>query len=231
MKKVLVIDIGGSKVKLMVSDVTEVRKFPSGPKLTPQAMVKQVKATARGWKYDVISLGFPGPVLHGHPAEEPGNLGPGWVDFDYEKAFGKPVKIINDAALQSLASYRGGRMLFLGLGTGVGSTLIVDDIVIPLELGELRYKQRTSIFHMLSKEGLARMGRKRWERAVHEIVAVLRNALRTDDIVIGGGSAELLRSLPEGTRRGDNRHAFAGGCRLWHQTRKARPQESTWTIE
>ena len=231
MKKVLVVDIGGTNVKLMVSDNAEVRRFKSGSRLAPGTMVKKVKLNTRGWKYDVISLGFPGLVRDGQPAAEPGNLARGWVDFDYEKAFGKPIKIINDAAMQALAHYQEGRMLFLGLGTGLGSTLIVDDVVIPLELGELKYRKRASFNHTLSKEGLARLGQRRWERAVHEVVSVLRCALQTDYIVIGGGSAKLLQSLPTGSRRGDNRHAFNGGWRLWHHTEKARPQASTWSIE
>ena len=230
--KILVIDIGGTNVKLMASDQKEVRRFASGPKLTAGQMVAKVKQRTAGWKYEAVSLGFPGTVRNGMPASEPKNLGPGWVDFDYEAALGRKVRIINDAALQALGSYKVGRMLFIGLGTSVGSTLIVDNVVIPLELGLLKYNGRTTFEEALGDDGLATLGQEKWERAIHEITDMLRTTFVVDDMVIGGGSAKLIKTLPPGSRRGDNRNAFQGGLRLWQK--KPAPvevRESTWRLD
>jgi polyphosphate glucokinase len=215
---VLIIDIGGSKIKLRKSDARSTLKFQSGKKITPDRMVRQVLALTTEWKYDVISIGFAGPVVHGRPARDPENLGKGWTDFDFEKAFRKPVKLINDAAMQALGCYKGGRMLFLGLGTGVGSTLILDEVIVPLELGELRYSRNQTLRDVLGKPGLKKAGRGRWEKAVHAAVKNLRAAFVSDYVVLGGGNAKKLRRLPAGARRGGNRFAFTGGVRLWQKT-------------
>ena len=232
--KILVIDIGGTHVKLMCSGRgEEQRKFSSGSKMTPQKMAEQVCATAADWDFDAISIGFPGPVIHGRPAVEPQNLAPGWVDFDFNKAFNKRLKMINDAAMQALGSYEGGRMLFLGLGTGLGSTLILDDVVVPLELGELRYSRTETLEDRLGKAGRKKFGQQKWERTVHETVAFLKESFLTDYIVLGGGNAGNLRALPEGARRGDNRNAFTGGLRLWGEyfgRMSAKPRKHTLVI-
>jgi len=211
---VLVIDIGGSNVKMLTTGQTEPRKFPSGPTLTPRLMVAGVKKTTADWKYEVISIGYPGPVLRGRPVVEPYNLGKGWVGFDYAKAFGCMVRIINDAAMQALGSYRGGRMLFLGLGTGLGTTLIVDGIVEPMELGHLPYKKGTYEDY-LGVQGLEKRGKARWRREVAEVVARLVAALEPDEVVLGGGNVKRLKKLPPLCREGANANAFLGGFRLW----------------
>jgi polyphosphate glucokinase len=210
---ILVIDIGGTHVKIRATG-HERRKFVSGPRLTPERMVAGVKKLARGWKHDVISMGYPGLVLHERVVAEPHNLGRGWVRFDYRAAFGRPVKIINDAAMQALGSYRGGKMLFLGLGTGLGSALIVDGVVEPMELGHLPYKKGTYEDYV-GQRALEKRGKKKWRRHVAEVVAALVAALEPDDVVLGGGNVKKLKELPAGCRAGDNADAFVGGFRLW----------------
>ena len=214
---VLVIDVGGSKIKLRKSDAPQTIKFKSGPKMTPSQMVVQALLLTAKWDYDVVSIGFAGPVVHGKPAVDPQNLGPGWTTFDFRKAFRKPVKIINDAAMQALGCYDGGRMLFLGLGTGLGSTLILDEVVVPLELGELRYSRQQTLKDVLGKCALKEMGAAKWERLVHSEVKNLKAAFVADYIVIGGGNEKKVKRLPAGCRRGSNRYAFNGGIRLWQK--------------
>jgi polyphosphate glucokinase len=211
---VLVVDVGGTHVKILASGASEPRKFESGPSLGAARMVTLVKKLARGWTYDAVSIGYPGVVVLDRPIAEPYNLGAGWVGFDYRKAFGRPVRIINDAAMQALGSYRGGKMLFLGLGTGLGTTLIVNGVVEPMELGHLPYR-KGSYEDYVGRRGLARHGRKKWRRYVADVVARLAAALEPDDIVLGGGNVDKLKTLPPGTRAGGNDHAFAGGFRLW----------------
>jgi polyphosphate glucokinase len=211
---VLVVDVGGHSVKVLATGQTEPRELPSGPTLTAEQMVAGVKKLAWDWHHDVVAVGYPGPVLHGRPVAEPHNLGPGWVGFDYQAAFGCPVKIVNDAAMQALGSYKGGKMLFLGLGTGLGSTLIVDGIVEPLELGHLPYRKAT-FEDYVGIRGLKRLGKKKWRKSVADVVARLVAALEPDEVVLGGGNVRKLRDLPPGSRAGDNANAFLGGFRLW----------------
>jgi len=213
---VLVVDVGGTHVKLLATGQGERREFDSGPTLTPELMVAGTKELASDWKYDVVAIGYPGPVLHGRPVAEPPNLVRGWVGFDYQAAFGCPVKVINDAAMQALGSYKGGKMLFLGLGTGLGSTLIVDGIVEPMELGHLPYKKAT-FEDYVGIRGLERVGKKKWRRYVAEVVLRLIAALEPDDVVLGGGNVKKLKELPPGCRAGDNGNAFLGGFRLWEE--------------
>src|SRR5437870_7542738 len=215
-KKVLVIDVGGTAVKILATGQTEHRAFPSGPKLTPSQMVSGVKKLARGWTYDVVSIGYPGPVVHGCPIAEPYNLGRGWVGFDFAAAFGRPVRLVNDAAMQALGSYKGGKMLFLGLGTGFGSAMVVDGIVEPMELGHLPYKKGTYEDYV-GRAGLERNGEKKWRRHVADVVARFIAALEPDDTGIGGGNIKKLDALPPGSRAGDNHNAFCGGFRLWER--------------
>jgi polyphosphate glucokinase len=219
--KILVIDIGGTNVKMLASGQETRRKFPSGPGLTPEQMVAGVLSATKDWDYEAVSIGFPGPVLCGQPMTEPANLGPGWMGFDFEAAFRRPVKVVNDAAMQALGSYQGGKMLFLGLGTGFGATVIMDGVIEPLELGRFRYKKRT-LEHYVGNRGRKRQGRKKWQRHVEEIVERLVAALKPDDVVLGGGNAKKLNPLPPGTRLGDNSFAFLGGFRLWNQRRTSR---------
>src|SRR5580693_3846509 len=211
---VLAIDIGGTHVKILVSGEQEARKFPSGPTLTPQAMVAGVKKLAADWKFEAISAGYPGPVLHNRPVIEPHNLAKGWATFDFQRAFKCRVKFMNDAAMQALGSYRGGKMLFLGLGTGLGTTMIVDGIVEPMELGHLPYKKATYEDY-IGLRGLKKYGEDKWHKHVADVVQLLSAALEPDDIVLGGGNAKLLTTLPKGCRAGDNANAFVGGFRLW----------------
>jgi hypothetical protein len=213
--KILVIDIGGTHVKLLATGHKQRVEFPSGPKMTPVKMVAAVRAATVGWKYEAVSIGYPGPVVHGHPIIEPHHLGSGWVGFDFRKAFGRPVKIVNDAAMQALGSYQGGRMLFLGLGTGLGSALIVDNFLEPMELAHLPYKKGRSYEDYLGLAGLERQGKKKWRHHVNEVVRQFKSAVQADYVVIGGGNARLLKKLPSGTHRGDNSNAFQGGYRLW----------------
>ena len=214
-RRILVIDVGGTHVKLMASGRKQPRKFDSGPQMTAPKMVEQIKELTTDWKYDAVSLGYPGLVVHGRIASEPHNLAAGWVGFDFTRSFKKPVKIINDAAMQALGDYRGGRMLFVGLGTGMGSAMIVDGDVEPMELGHLPYKKGRSYEDYAGARGLLRLGKKKWKKHVLEIIGVLRAALEPDRVIIGGGNAKLLKRLPDGVTIGDNAKAFAGGFRLW----------------
>ena len=213
-KRVLVVDVGGTSVKILATGQSESRSFPSGPKLTPKRMVARVIELAADWTYDVVSIGYPGPVLGGRPAAEPINLGRGWVAFDFARAFGRPVKVINDAAMQALGSYKGGKMLFLGLGTGLGTALIVEGMVKPMELGHLPYKKRTYEDYV-GRAGLEHDGKKKWQRHVADVVERLIAALQPDDTVIGGGNVNRLDALPPRCRAGENANAFRGGFRLW----------------
>jgi polyphosphate glucokinase len=212
--KVLVVDIGGTHVKALVSGQKLARKFDSGPDLAPKSMVAETNRLVDDWRYDVVSIGYPGPVMRNRPIAEPHNLGRGWVGFDFEKAFGCPVKVVNDAAMQALGSYRGGKMLFLGLGTGLGSALVVDGIVEPMELSHLPYRKRT-YEHYVGETGLKREGKAKWRRLVGDVVTRLVDALEPDDVVLGGGNARLLKKLPPKCRAGTNANAFLGGFRLW----------------
>jgi predicted NBD/HSP70 family sugar kinase len=214
-KTVLVVDVGGSNIKLMRSGSTERIKFSSGPHFTPRQLLAGIRKHAADWQYDAVTLGLPIPIVHGKPLREPNNLGRGWVKFDYHTAFGLPVKLINDAAMQALGSYEGGRMLFLGLGTGLGSAMILDHTLIPLELCALSYSPRHDFEAMLGRDGRKRLGQKRWEEALDRIVSILTTAFVVDYIVIGGGNARRVEHLPKGARLGDNRNAFLGGLRLW----------------
>src|SRR5205814_922227 len=222
--KVLVIDVGGTHVKVLASGHKRHLEIPSGPDMTAKKMVDEVRKATAGWKYDAVSIGYPGPVLHGRPLSEPHNLGRGWVGFDFKKAFDRPVKIINDAAMQALGSYRGGRMLFLGLGTGLGSALIIDGVLEPMELAHLPYKKGRTFEDYVGIRGLQRLGKARWRKCVLDVVERLRAALNADDVVVGGGNARKLRTPPPGSRLGDNDNAFLGGFRLWNgvPTRAAR---------
>lgn len=213
--RILVIDIGGTHVKVTITGRRTPVKIPSGPDLTPRAMVRAITKATKDWEYDAVAIGYPGPVLHGKPIAEPRNLGGGWLGFDFRKAFGRPVKVLNDAAMQALGSYKGGRMLFLGLGTGLGSALIVDGILQPMELAHLPYKKGRTYEEYVGKSGLKRLGKKRWRRRVADVIDRLRTALEVDDVVLGGGNAKLLKTLPKGVRLGSNANAFAGGFRLW----------------
>jgi len=211
---VLVIDIGGTHVKVLATGQKVHREFDSGPTLTPKRMVSEVRKIAADWKYDVVSIGYPGPVLRGRPVSEPWNLAKGWCGFNFEAAFKCPVKVFNDAAMQALGSYKRGKMLFLGLGTGLGSALIVDGIVEPMELAHLPYRKATYEDYV-GLRGLLKFGKKKWRKHVEDVVAKLGAALEVDDIVIGGGNAMKLERLPPGCRLGDNANAFLGGFRLW----------------
>jgi len=214
--RVLVIDIGGTHVKVRATGHKQGIEFPSGPRMTPRKMVVAVRAATSGWKYDALSIGYPGPVVQGRPLAEPHNLGRGWVGFDFKKAFGqRPIKIINDAAMQALASYQGKRMLFLGLGTGLGSALIIDGVLEPMELAHLPYKKGRSYEDYVGLVGLKRLGRRKWRHHVQQVVKLLKDAMEVDDVVLGGGNARLLKKLPHGSRLGDNANAFIGGYRLW----------------
>jgi ROK family protein len=225
--KVLVIDIGGSNVKLMISRA-ERRKFKSGRKLTPRAMVTQIKPLVADWEFQAISLGFPAPVRNGKIMSEPKHLGKGWVGFDFQKALGKPVRIINDAAMQALGSYHGRRMLFLGLGTGLGSALVWDNFVLPLELGDLPYRNGSIIEDYLGEAGWTRLGDKAWQRDVQHALVQLKKSLIADYVVLGGGNAKELNELPKRIELGHNRNAFLGGVRLWQTDPRTRRRK--WQI-
>jgi polyphosphate glucokinase len=213
--RILVIDVGGTHIKLLATGQREPIKIPSGRQMTAAHMVHLVRKAVAGWKYDAVSLGYPGPVVHGRPVTEPRNLGGGWVGFDFRSAFRCPVKVINDAAMQALGSYKGGRMLFLGLGTGLGSAVIVDGAIEPMELAHLPYKKGRTYEDYVGATGLKRSGKKKWRRHVLDVITLLKRALQADDVVIGGGNAKLLRELPAAVRLGTNLNAFVGGYRLW----------------
>ena len=220
-RRVLVIDVGGTNVKLLATGQKEARKYPSGPTMTPRKMVQLVKKAVADWKYDCISLGYPGPIINGHPLREPHNLGRGWVGFNFQGAFGCPVKILNDAAMQALGSYKGRRMLFLGLGTGLGSAMIVEGILQPMELAHLAYKNGKSYEDYLGLRGLERMGKKKWRRYVAKITKRLKIALDADYVVLGGGNSKKLKELPSGAQLGKNENAFLGGFRMWQKNQVA----------
>ncbi|MGZ4984896.1 MAG: ROK family protein [Chthoniobacterales bacterium] len=227
MKKVLVIDIGGTNVKLMISRSRK-RKFNSGKKLSPKQLVAQIEECTEDWKFDAISLGFPSPVRNGRILKDPKHLAKGWIGFDFKKSLGKPIRIINDAAMQALGSYRGKRMLFLGLGTGLGSALIWQNNVLPLELGDLPYPDVSRIEDIVGKNGLEELGRKAWEKEVLMIVQRLKICFIADYVVLGGGNVKQMERLPRGILRGSNRNAFLGGYRLWQMNpRSHRPR---WNV-
>ncbi|HET6674067.1 MAG TPA: ROK family protein, partial [Nitrospiraceae bacterium] len=228
--RVLVVDVGGTNLKILVTGKRAPRKVRSGPTMTAERMVEAVRQLAADWSYDVIALGYPGAVLHGRPAVEPKNLGDGWTALDFEMAFGCPVKVLNDAAMQALGSYEGGRMLFLGLGTGLGSALITDGVLVPMELAHLRYRKGRTYEDYVGLRGLKRYGKKKWRGYVCDVVPALQAALQADYVVLGGGNAKKLKHLPEGARLGDNTYAFSGGFRLWEEAwQDARPASVVWS--
>jgi polyphosphate glucokinase len=219
--KVLVVDIGGTNVKLLASGHKKDRRFPSGPNMTPRQMVAGVKQLAADWKYDAITIGYPGVVKEGRVVEEPKNLGPGWVGFNFKAAFGRPVKVINDAAMQALGSYKRGLMLFLGLGTGLGSALIVNGVVVPMNLAHLSYKDSSYEAYM-GIHALRRLGKPRWRKHVADVANRFMAVIHPDDLVLGGGAAKYVGKPPKGCRLGDNAHAFLGGTRLWNEAHKSK---------
>jgi polyphosphate glucokinase len=214
-RRVLAVDIGGSHVKMRLFGRREMRQFESGPKMTPRQMAKRVHAMTGDWTYDAVSVGYPGVVVLGKVVAEPHNLGPGWVGFDFRKAFGRPTRVMNDAAMQALGSYEGGRMLFLGLGTGLGSAMIVDGIVAPMEIAHLAYKKGRTYEEWVGERGLKRLGVRKWRRVVGKVVTQLSTVLEADYVVIGGGNARKLKRLPKNARLGSNDFAFLGGFRVW----------------
>jgi predicted NBD/HSP70 family sugar kinase len=216
--KILVVDVGGSNLKIGLSGRKgPPLKVPSGARMSAAGMVAAVKKVTRDWRYDAVTVGFPGPVVSGRPTREPVNLGRGWKGFDFKKAFGKPVRVMNDAAMQALGSYQGGRMLFLGLGTGMGSALLIDGVLVPTELAHLPYRNGRSYEDYVGGRGLKRLGRARWTKHVHKVVALLQHGLQCDYVVLGGGHTKKLKSSPEGVRIGDNLKAILGGIRLWER--------------
>lgn len=215
--KILVLDVGGTHVKCASTDHRKVVEFRSGPKMTPEVMVRKVLKMTRSWRFDAISIGYPGVVSRGVIVREPHNLGRGWVGFDFRAAFGRPVRIVNDAAMQAIGSYEGGRMLFLGLGTGLGSALIVDGVVAPMELGHLHCGKGQTYEDHVGEAARKRLGNEKWQRHVHDVVEGFRKALLPDVIVLGGGNAARLKRLPPRTRRGENANAIVGGLRLWDE--------------
>src|SRR5215510_11657756 len=226
--KVLVVDVGGTHVKILATAQKQSREFPSGPTLTAKQMVVGVKKLAENWKYNAVTIGYPGPVIRNRPLADPHNLGPGWMGYDLAAAFKRPVKVVNDAAMQALGSYQGGKMLFLGLGTGLGSAMIVDGVVEPMELGHLPYK-RHNFEHYVGVRGYARLGKKQWRKEVADAVSRLVAALEPEEVVLGGGNVKRLKELPPGCRAGDNANAFLGGFRLWEKVDQRRSSISTRT--
>jgi polyphosphate glucokinase len=216
--KVLVIDVGGTNVKVASTDMRVPVKIPSGPTMTASQMVTDVLEATQGWAYDRISIGYPGPVAHDHPLAEPHNLAAGWIDFPYQKAFGKPIRFINDAAMQALGGYKGGRMLFLGTGTGLGSAMIFDGVVIPLELAHLPYKKGRTYEDYVGLAGLQRQGKKRWRKSVLDVITLLQAAFVCDTVLLGGGNAKLMRNLPSHVILGANTNAIDGGIKLWENS-------------
>ncbi len=229
--KILMIDVGGTNVKLMATGHEGRRKVPSGSTLTAAQMVREVIKATEDWEYEAISMGYPSLINDGRPAREPLNLGGGWLNFDYEKAFKRPVRFINDAAMQALASYKKGRMLFLGFGTSTGAAIIVDDVVIPLEIGMLRLSRRIHFMDALSDAARQKNGRKRWQKSAYEAIEMMRDVFRPEDTVIGGGNGKEIDPLPEGCRWRDNQAAFTGATRLWPGADMiAEPYGSSWRI-
>lgn len=214
-RRILVVDVGGSHVKLRAGEHGKVQRFVSGPRMSAAGMVKRVRKLVAPGEYHAVSLGYPGPVIGGRIAAEPHNLGPGWVGYDFEAALGKPVRVINDAAMQAVGSYIGGRMLFLGLGTGLGAALILDGVVEPMEIGHLPYRHDRTFEEYVGQGGLQRLGKKKWRKIVADVVAHLADALQVDNVVLGGGNARFLKKLPKGARLGDNSNAMIGGRRIW----------------
>jgi polyphosphate glucokinase len=215
--KVLVIDIGGTNIKVASTDMRVPIKIPSGPQMTAKTMVEDVLAATQGWEYDSITIGYPGPVNHDAPVCEPHNLAPGWVDFPYAKALGKPYRFINDAAMQALGGYKGGKMLFLGTGTGLGSAVIADGLILPLELAHLPYKKGLTYEEYIGLAGLERRGKKKWRKSVLEIIELLKAAMVCDYVLLGGGNAKLMKELPSHVILGANSNAIEGGIKLWEQ--------------
>jgi polyphosphate glucokinase len=214
-KTVLAVDIGGSNIKISLSTGSEKRAISSGPDMTPERMVAAVKQMAEGWAYDVIGIGYPGPVTKGVITVDPHNLGAGWKGFGFEAAFGKPVRTVNDALMQAIGGYEGGRMLFLGLGTGLGSAMIAENVAMPMELAHLPYKKLSTFEDFVGERGLKRRGKIKWRESVLDVVERLRAALQPDYIVIGGGNGDKLKTLPPNCRLGENRNAFLGAFRIW----------------
>jgi polyphosphate glucokinase len=217
-RHILVVDVGGTHVKLRLDNRGAIGAFDSGPKMTPAYMMRRIRKLTRGRRYDAVSIGYPGVVIHGRIVANPHNLGSGWLGYDFARAFGKPVRVINDAAMQAIGSYQGGRMLFLGLGTGLGATLIIDGVVEPTEIGHMPYKHGRTFEEYVGERGRKRLGNRKWRKAVGKVIADLRAAFQADYIVLGGGNAVRLKRLPRYVRLGDNRNAFIGGLRLWHAT-------------
>ena len=213
--KVLVVDVGGTHVKLLASGRRVPVKVDSGKDLTPRLMVRRVLEATSGWRYEAVTLGYPGPVVRGRPLADPHNLAPGWKRFDFARAFDRPVRVVNDAAMQALGSYDGGRMLFLGLGTGLGSALVEGGVLMPLELAHLPYRNHETFEDYLGVRGLERLGHAKWQKHVHIVSELLRHALVADHVVLGGGNVRKLKHLPPHARRGDNANAFRGGFRMW----------------
>ena len=227
--KILIIDIGGTNIKVASSDKPVPIKIPSGPTLTAEQMANDVLAATKGWAYDCISIGYPGPVIHDHPLAEPHNLAPGWIGFPYQKAFGKPLRFINDAAMQALGGYQGGRMLFLGIGTGLGSAMIFDGVVIPLELAHLPYRKGRTYEEYVGLAGLELRGVKRWRKSVLDVIERLRAALVCDSVLLGGGNAKLMKDLPDHVILGANSNAIDGGIKLWQDVSELTTAPTTAT--
>jgi polyphosphate glucokinase len=226
-KRILVLDIGGSHVKVSLWPSGMVFRVPSGPEMGPTEMMARLKRRLKGKRYEVVAIGYPGLVVHGKILREPYNLAMGWVGFNFQRAWHRPTRIVNDAAMQALGSYQGGSMLFLGLGTGLGTAMIVDGRLEPMELAHLEYKKGRTYEEMVGEKGLLRLGRKKWEREVTAVVATLSAALEPDYVVLGGGNTRKLKTLPPGARRGDNADAFGGGVRLWRTPAAASPPPQT----